>query len=166
MTTGLAEAVRALAERPNPIDLQLVAQVASVPGYAAWRDERTKLWKRQANGWTTKQWPKSLPPKHLACLVLPLPAGTKDAGDLEPVAPPLIASGLPLSGGFSRPEDGVVLAVVAAWAQWAAEQPGGIRLAPPLVERFVRGQVEDRWVADVGVEWTLTGTGDPRDETA
>jgi hypothetical protein len=158
VTNGLAEGVQALAARSGQTeqssDVQLVAQVASVPGYAQWREARAALWKAQGRQWNTKTWPKTLSRDALACLVLPLPVGTRVAGTLQPVAPPLMASGRPVEGDFARREDGVVLAVISAWVDSIPETVA-IRLAPPLVERFVRGEIVETYVADFGLRWPL-----------
>jgi hypothetical protein len=130
---------------------------SSAPGQAT-PSGVERLWRRQntrASGktWSTAAWPRTLTPEHVACLLLPLPAGSNGAAarNLRPIADPVFTSGMPLGGA---PRTDPVLELLLTWTQNPA-QGHTARLAPPIIEIVVQGKVQERWAETFDVDWPL-----------
>jgi hypothetical protein len=151
-TTGISQLAR-LAEAPGaqPIDVQLVVQVAEAADYAAWRDAREATWTAQGARFTTSGWPQTLPENVRAAVLLPLPYGaavTGGAATPRVIGDPLYST-RPTDDG-SGPDD-VALGLVAEWLRQAGLGTTPFRPAPPLVHQ---GTAPAR-VLDLGLIWPL-----------
>lgn len=150
---SIGGALSRLAAAPDTLEVQLLVQVVTAGGYDDWRAAREKAWRKQGGQWSTASWPAAIDAEEIAGLLLPVSAGrVGPALGKHPraVAEPLFSKGEAPEG--VGPRD-LVLALVADWLGHVA-QPGW-RIAPPVVETYAYGQLQDRVVAPIDAAWHL-----------
>jgi hypothetical protein len=155
LRSGLDELARR-AEDPTTtvFDVQLVLQAVGPAGYAAYRADREKAFRKQGLRLTTDSWPDSLEAEQIAVLLLPISAGRVGPGvgrHPKPITTPLFSVGTPPPG--VGPYD-AALGLVNSWVN----NPSGnvsARLGPPVIEVLQNSRVQSRAVETFGLDWPL-----------
>ncbi|MCK9250812.1 MAG: hypothetical protein M0P31_17775 [Solirubrobacteraceae bacterium] len=138
------------------VELQPIVQLSTARHYGRWSRGVQASWKRA--GYVADeaeiQWPSSIPPGHLAGLLVVVPAGRVGiALGRHPVpefAPRLAFAQLPESVSGAD----FALHLLLMWlSERGVEQTA--RLAPPVVERIDQGRVAHREVQTYGTAWPL-----------
>lgn len=134
-------------EEPTPICL-----VAQARGGADYRTQR-RHWVRKARGWTAEGWPERLAQDRYAIFLVPLaPERAADArAHPKPLAvPAFIQFDLNLP-----PESALALAASVWLSMEAVTDFDAVALAPPILERYLGGQLASRATVDYGLDWQL-----------